>query len=102
MVRAFSLAGHWPTHTPQPVQSRTEMAMWNPKPFWARQGRHSMEAGAAAASSALSRRGRMAAWGQAKAHLLHWTHFSASHTGTMMAAPRFSKAVMPTGHVPSS
>ena len=78
--QTFSLAGHWPTHTPQPVQSRTEMAMWNSKPFWIRQGRCSMDAGAATASSALSRRGRMAAWGQAKAHLLHWMHFSASHT----------------------
>ncbi len=32
-----------------------------------------------------------AAWGQTKAHWLHWMHFSGSHTsGTETATPRFS------------
>ena len=44
----------------------------------------------------------MAACGQTKAQLLHWIHFSASHIGTITATPRFSKAAVPAGMVPSA
>ena len=42
----------------------------------------------------------MVAWGHTKAQLLHCTHFSASHSGTMTATPRFSNAAAPSSNWP--
>ena len=58
--------------------------------------------GAAACSSASSRKGRIEACGHTMAHWLHWMHFSLFHSGTFTATPRFSKAAVPDGKLPSS
>lgn len=44
--------------------------------------------------------GRMAAWGQTKAQMLHWVQASAFHVGTASAMERFSMAVVPGGNMP--
>ena len=44
----------------------------------------------------------MAACGQTMAHLAHWMHTSASHTGISSAMLRFSHWVVPVGKVPSA
>ena len=90
---SMACTGHSPTQTPQPMQSRGDTAMVNlytPLPLPALMSASLVCAGAAAASSAVSTKGRMVAWGQTKAHWLHWMHFSASHLGTVTAMPRFS------------
>lgn len=42
--------------------------------------------GARASSSSVTMKGRMAAWGQTKAHWLQEIQFSGIHSGTWMAA----------------
>src|SRR5512145_2242274 len=43
----------------------------------------------------------MAAWGQTKAHLLHWMQTAGSQTGMSVAIERFSHWAVAVGHVPS-
>ncbi len=45
---------------------------------------------------------RIAACGHTIAHLLHWMHSAASHTGISRAMLRFSHCVVATGQVPST
>ncbi len=58
-------------------------------------------AGALATSSSVSRAGRIEACGHTMAHWLHWMQFSMTHSGTLMATPRFSYWVVATGKMPS-
>ena len=83
--------GQTVTHSPQPMQSSGLTAMVNL--YSLALGLVSAAfrlAGALAISSAVRQNGRMVACEQTKAHWLHWMHFSAVHSGTMTAVPRFS------------
>ena len=62
----------------------------------------SKPAGAIFASFSSNRMGRIAAWGQTRAHWLHWMQAEIFHSGTSTAAPRFSYLEVPAGQVPSS
>ena len=77
--------------------------MRKPRPLsslpWA--GMVSKALGAFLASASSTSTGRMAAWGQTKAHWLHWMQFSLIHSGTLMATPRFSYWAVATGKDPS-
>ena len=57
--------------------------------------------GAALTSSSVRRNGRIVACEHTNAQLLHCTHFSGSHVGTVTAVPRFSYAEAPVSNCPS-
>ena len=44
---------------------------------------------------------RIAAWGQLDAQMPHWMHVARFQRGTFGAKPRFSRAAVPVGRVPS-
>jgi hypothetical protein len=58
--------------------------------------------GAPAASSAVARPGRMAAWGHTKEQMLHCVQFSLIHAGTCDAIARRSTTVVPGGTNPAA
>mmetsp|Transcript_12903 Transcript_12903/g.26139 ORF Transcript_12903/g.26139 Transcript_12903/m.26139 type:complete len:200 (+) Transcript_12903:362-961(+) len=57
-------------------------------------------AGALSSSCCDNKKGRTAAWGQIKLHLLHCVHLSMSTRGTLIAMPRFSNWLVPKGTRP--
>mmetsp|Transcript_85715 Transcript_85715/g.242744 ORF Transcript_85715/g.242744 Transcript_85715/m.242744 type:complete len:252 (-) Transcript_85715:2051-2806(-) len=94
-----ALSGHVVTHTSQPVQSMGEAWMRKLRPaiWWPPVAlRTSQLPGAFLSSSFEARKGRITAWGQMAAHLLHCVHLSRSTTGTLAATPRFAHCVMPS------
>mmetsp|Transcript_43125 Transcript_43125/g.102752 ORF Transcript_43125/g.102752 Transcript_43125/m.102752 type:complete len:223 (-) Transcript_43125:541-1209(-) len=98
-------AGQMRTQSSQPVQSHgdTWMRYWRlsstPPPMAARLPNLKV-AGAVCSSWEVIRKGRTAAWGQMRLHLLHCVHLSMSTCGTLMAMPRFSYWLVPSGTRP--
>ena len=107
MTRAFSpfLPGHTSAQLPQPRQSRTSTACTKRIPVNVLPIAGIVPSalkGAAAISFSSRTKGRIAAWGQTYAHLLHWIQFSSTHSGTNVATPRFSNLAVDCCHVPSA
>src|SRR4029079_431927 len=100
---ALSFAGHIITHNPQPVQSSgATCTVYSPRRSVPLNGTCLKVAGALASASCGYTLTRIAAWGQTSAHLLHWMHKDASHTGMSAAMLRRSHCAVPVGHVPST
>ena len=90
-------------HSPHPIQSNGDTLMVNLYSLaFGLVSATFMLSGAALISSSLTRNGRIVAWEHTNAHWLHWIHFSASHSGTVTAVPRFSYAEAPSSNWPSA
>ena len=98
----FGLPGQMSAQFPQPRQSRTSTWIRNVIPSNTLPTAFSCSNWAPFCSSASSTNGRIEAWGQTYAHLLHWIQFSGFHSGTNAATPRFSYLAVPWYQVPSS
>ena len=102
-ARFSGLVGQTSTQEPQPRQSSAYTCMRNFMPVSSLPlaGTVTKLSGAPASSSSLATTGRMAAWGHTKEHWQHWMQLSATHSGTLMATPRFSQAAVPRGMMPA-
>ena len=104
MIAPLAAAGQTVIHSPHPIQSNGETVIVNfiPSATACFASASLICEGATFTSFSSRMNGRIVAWEQTNAQLLHCTQLAGSHSGTITAVPRFSYAEAPSSNCPSA